>query len=170
MYRIALRLCGNRTEAEDLSQETLLRAHRAFGRFDLREHGAKAWLLKILHNVYYSRRTHEARQPSLLRDVDFDAFAAELEREPLPQLAEGQAQWDGFHEELKRAVEHLAPEYREVLLLWSLGDLSYKEIAHVVDCPSGTVMSRLYRARQQLGRELATFAVQHGWRTKGPRR
>lgn len=164
VYRVALRLSGKQHEAEDLTQETLLRAHRAFARFDLRDHGAKAWLLKILHNTYLTRRAQTGRRPTLLEDVDFDDFAAELEREPLPRLADGQLDWENFDEELKAAVEQLAPEYREVLLLWALGDLRYKEIAEVLDIPLGTVMSRLYRARQQLGQELADYAAQRGVR------
>lgn len=162
VYRMALRLGGSFSEADDLAQETFLRAHRAFDRFDLREHGAKAWLLKILHNVVITRRVRAGRQPTLLEDVNFDDFAAELEREPLPRLAEGQVQWEHFDDELKRAVEALIPEYRDVLLLWALGDLSYKQIAEVVGVPIGTVMSRLYRARQQLGNELAAYAARRG--------
>jgi len=162
VYRMALRLGGSFSEADDLAQETFLRAHRAFDRFDLREHGAKAWLLKILHNVVITRRVRAGRQPTLLEDVNFDDFAAELEREPLPRLAEGQVQWEHFDDELKRAVEALIPEYRDVLLLWALGDLSYKQIAEIVGVPIGTVMSRLYRARQQLGNELAAYAARRG--------
>lgn len=160
IYRMALRLSGSAAEADDLVQETFLRAHRAFSRFDLREHGAKAWLLKILHNAFYTRRSQAGRQPSLLSDVDFDHFAAELERDPLPELAAGQMDWEGFDEELKRAIDSLVPEYREVLLLWALGELSYKEIATVLECPLGTVMSRLYRARQLLGQNLAEYAAE----------
>jgi RNA polymerase sigma-70 factor (ECF subfamily) len=168
MYRIALRLSGNRTEAEDLVQEALLRAHRAFDRFDLRSYGAKAWLLKILHNVFYTQRSRAGRQPTVLDDVDFDHFASELEQVPLPRLADGLVNWDYFDEELKHAVERLAPEYREVLLLWSLGDVSYKEMAEILDCPLGTVMSRLYRARQSLSQQLAEYAVRRGFVPRGP--
>jgi len=162
VYRMALRLGGQPSEADDLTQETFLRAHRAFDRFDLRDHGAKAWLMKILHNVVLTRRARAGRQPTLLEDVNFDDFAAELEREPLPRLADGQMQWDHFDDELKQAVEGLIPEYRDVLLLWALGDLSYKQVADIVDVPIGTVMSRLYRARQVLGRQLAEYAAHRG--------
>ena len=68
---------------------------------------------------------------------------------------------DQFDEELKEAVNSLGPEYRSVILLWSLEELSYREIAEVCDCPIGTVMSRLYRARQQLGQRLADYAVEN---------
>lgn len=162
VYRMALRMSGRPSEADDLVQETFLRAHRAFDRFDLRDHGAKAWLLKILHNVTLTRRARAGRQPTLLEDVSFDDFAAELEREPLPRLADGQMQWDHFDDELKQAVEGLIPEYRDVLLLWSLGDMNYRQVADVLDIPIGTVMSRLYRARQLLSRQLADYAARRG--------
>jgi len=161
-YRLALRLTGSAHEAEDLVQDTFLRAYRAFDRFELREYGAKPWLLKILHHVFCTRWGRAAREPTLLQDVDFDDFAAELEREPLPQLAAGQIDWDGFDEELKTAVGRLPPEYRSVLLLWALGELTYKEISTVLGCAMGTVMSRLYRARQMLGQSLAEYAKGRG--------
>ncbi len=166
VYRIARTLSRDSHEAEDLVQETFLRAHSAFDRFDLREYGAKPWLLKILHNVFFTRRGQSKRAPSLLDDVSFDDFAAEIEREDLPVLEGGQVDWEHFDEELKRAVESLSPEYRSVLMLWSLGDLSYKEIAQVLDCALGTVMSRLYRARQLLSTGLSDYARQRGVRAR----
>lgn len=165
VYRIARSLSQDDHEAEDLVQETFLRAHRAFDRFDLREYGAKPWLLKILHNVFFTRRGRAKRGPSLLDDVNFDEFAAEIEHEDLPVLTGGQMDWEHFDQELKRAVESLSPEYRLVLVLWSLGDLSYKEIAQVLDCALGTVMSRLYRARQLLNAALSDYARERGIRS-----
>lgn len=160
VYRIALRLSGDPHEAEDLTQETFLRAHRSFSRFELREYGAKPWLLRILHNVFYSRREQAARVASLVEDLNLEDFAAELEREDSPVSDGGRISWEAFDEELKSAVQSLAPEYRSTILLWALGDLSYKEIAHVLGCAVGTVMSRLYRARQQLAQTLAEYAVE----------
>jgi len=163
VYRLARRLAREESEAEDLVQETFLRAFRAFDQFELREFGAKPWLLKILHHVFFTRRSRAVREPTLLQDVNFDDFAAELEREPLPQLASGQMDWDGFDDELKVAINRLQPEYRAVLLLWALGDLTYREIAHVLGVAIGTVMSRLYRARQALGQSLAEYARKRGY-------
>jgi RNA polymerase sigma-70 factor (ECF subfamily) len=159
VYRLALKLSHNPHEAEDLVQETFLKAHRAFAGFELRAYGAKPWLLKILHNVYLTRRGQASRAPTLMDDLSLDDFAAELEREPLPSIASGAMDWENFDDELKAAVEALAPDYRSVLLLWALGDLSYKEIADVLGCAIGTVMSRLYRARHQLGETLAQYAA-----------
>lgn len=166
LFRFAVRLAGDPVEAEDLVQETFLRAQQAFGRFEMREYGPRPWLLKILHHVFYTRRKRAAREPTLLEDIDFEDYATELERNPLPQLVAGQVDWEDFDDELKAAVMRLPVEYRSVLLLWALGDMPYKEISTVLDCPIGTVMSRLFRARQMLGEALADYAVRHGINTE----
>ena len=85
-----------------------------------------------------------------------------MDQPPASELGSGQINWDDFDEELKSAVLELAPDYREVMLLWALEELSYKEIAEVCGCAIGTVMSRLYRARQQLGQRLAGYARERG--------
>lgn len=166
VFRMAVKLTGNPHEAEDLVQETFLRAHRAFDKFDLREYGAKPWLLRILHNVFYTKCGQAGRTPSLLDDLSMEDFAAELEQRPLPTFESGEMDWEDFDEELKAAVLALTPEYRSVIVLWALGDLSYKEIAKVSGCALGTVMSRLYRARQQLNEALNQFASKRGLRSK----
>ncbi|MFQ5500894.1 MAG: RNA polymerase sigma factor [Phycisphaerae bacterium] len=166
VYRMAVKLSGDPHEAEDLVQETFLRAHRAFSKFELREYGAKPWLLRILHNVFYTRCGQAKKAPSLLSDLSLDDIAAELEQGPIQSLKVGELDWDQFDEELKAAVLSLTPEYRSVIVLWALADLSYKEIAKVLDCALGTVMSRLFRARQQLGEALNDFAADHGFRPR----
>ncbi|MFQ5429069.1 MAG: RNA polymerase sigma factor [Phycisphaerae bacterium] len=158
VYRMSMKLAGDPHEAEDLVQETFLRAHRAYSNFELREYGAKPWLLRILHNVFFTRCGRAGRAPSLLEDLSLDDIAAELEHKPLAPLAADDVDWEQFDEELKAAVLALAPEYRSVIVLWALSELSYKEIARVLGCALGTVMSRLYRARQQLGDSLSEFA------------
>lgn len=162
VYRIARALASSEAEAEDLVQETYVRAFRAFNRFEMREYGPRPWLLRILHNVFYSSKIREGRQPTLLDDVDFDRFADELGDAPTEPTSIDRIDWEGFDEELKEAVESLRPEYRVVLLLWAIEGLSYKEIAAVCDCALGTVMSRLYRTRRLLERLLSDYAEQRG--------
>jgi RNA polymerase sigma-70 factor, ECF subfamily len=164
VYRVALKLSGRASEADDLVQETFLRAYRSFRTFELRDYGAKPWLLKILHNVFFTHRGQKQRAPALLEDVGVDEVTAGEEMEPIGPLGLGEMNWEGFDDELKHAVEKLAPEYRSVLTLWALGDLSYKEIADVLDIALGTVMSRLYRARKQLTETLKEYAVKRGIR------
>lgn len=166
VYRMARVLAFDTAEADDLVQETFTRALRAFDRFELREYGAKPWLLRILHNVFYTARGRQRRRPTLLDDVDFDHFADELDAATLEPGSADAVNWELFDEELKIAVEQLQPEYRSVLLLWSIEGLSYKEIAEVCDCALGTVMSRLYRARQLVGKQLAEYARGRGINTE----
>ena len=161
VYRLAVKLCGNAHQAEDLVQETFLRAHRGFDSFQLREYGAKPWLLKILYNAFFSSRSETQRSPTLLADLGLDDLPADFGADTTVLTPEAM-NWEGFDEELKRAVERLAPEYRAVILLWAIGDLSYKEIGQVLDCAIGTVMSRLHRARQQLSEQLADYAERRG--------
>lgn len=161
VYRVARILTANAGEAEDLTQETFVRAYRAFGSFELREYGAKPWLLRILHNVFYSTRKRRRLEPTLLDDVDFDHFEQELS-DGRPDAAAGRIDWERVDEELKAAVEELLPEYRITLLLWAIEGMSYRQIASACDCAMGTVMSRLYRARQVLGRSLAEYAQSRG--------
>jgi RNA polymerase sigma-70 factor (ECF subfamily) len=162
VYRLARRLCGDAHEAEDLVQETFLRAHRAYERFELRDYGAKPWLLKILHHVFFTRRTRAAKGPALLADAEFVEAQVEQPVEVISLAGNGEVDWDHFDDELKSALDRLPAEYRSVMMLWALGDLTYKEISDVLDCPIGTVMSRLYRARNTLARTLADFAAERG--------
>ncbi|RME41351.1 MAG: sigma-70 family RNA polymerase sigma factor [Planctomycetota bacterium] len=166
VYRVARMLADSEADAEDLVQETFIRAYRAFDRFELREYGAKPWLLRILHNVFYTAKGRQRRSPTLLDDVDFDHFADELNTLGEDPLTLAEMDWEQFDEELKTAVEGLQPEYRSVLLLWAIEGLSYRGIAEICDCPIGTVMSRLYRARQLVGRELGEYARERGIRTE----
>ena len=136
LYRYACWLCGSSTVAEDLVQETFLRAWK--GLDGLKEHRlAKSWLITILRRE--NARRFERRQP-LSRTTD----AVELETLPDP----GPRSVDRMI--LRRALESLPPEYREPLVLQVLGGFSGEEIARILDLKPGTVMVRLFRARQKL--------------------
>lgn len=158
VFRMARTLTRDQAEAEDLAQETFVRALGAFERFELRDYGPRPWLLRILHNVFYRVRGRRRLEPTLLDDVDFDHFADELTEAGSYPESSDRINWEKFDEELKAAVDCLQPEYRVVVLLWAIEGLTYKEIAQVCDCPLGTVMSRLYRARRKLGDELRGYA------------
>ncbi|MHC4696394.1 MAG: sigma-70 family RNA polymerase sigma factor [Planctomycetota bacterium] len=158
VYRMARTLCHDQVEAEDLAQETFSRAFRGFDAFELREYGARPWLLRILHNVFYTAKGKQRRDPTQLADIDFDCFEHEPSGGTGEPVSADTIDWDQVDEELKLEINRLQPEYRTVLLLWAIEELSYKEIADACDCPIGTVMSRLYRARQILGRRLHGYA------------
>jgi len=155
LYRVARRLTRDPNRAEDLVQETYLRALRSREGFTLEEFGMKPWLLRILYNLHLSRSQREGRQPVPLDDLDLagpDRRSASL---PIDSRS-----FEGMDEQLVRAIDGLSQEYQSVLLLWAVEDFSYKEIADALDIPIGTVMSRLHRVRQKLSEELQDYATE----------
>src|SRR4051812_24242061 len=155
LYRVARRLCRDPNRAEDLVQETYLRALRSKDSFNLEEFGIKPWLLRILYNLHVSRAVREERQPQALEDLDLagpDRRSATL---PIDSRS-----FEGMDQELVRAIDGLSQEYQSVLMLWAVEDFSYKEIADALDIPIGTVMSRLHRVRQKLSQELQEYATE----------
>jgi RNA polymerase sigma-70 factor (ECF subfamily) len=159
LYRIARRLTRDETTAEDLVQETYLRALRSYEGFELKEYGIRPWLLRIMHNLHHSRFKREKRQPVLVEDEQLQQATASGDG---AVAATGAALWDGMDEQLVKAMESLPEEYQTVMVLWAIDELSYKEIADAVDVPIGTVMSRLFRARQKLSEQLQEFATKEG--------
>ena len=148
-YNLARWLTRNGRDAEDLVQESLLRAFQAFPGF--RGTDGRAWLLAIVRNVCYTwlRRN---RQQELA--TEFDEEVHTLEGDVLNP--ERLVLREGDRARVQQALEELPVEFREVLVLREIEGLSYKEISTVVDIPVGTVMSRLARARGRLQRGLAT--------------
>jgi RNA polymerase sigma-70 factor, ECF subfamily len=151
VYRVARRLTRDEHEAEDLVQETYLKAYRAFDRFEVREFGIKPWLLRILNNTFINRALHERKAP---RPTDQQTLEQAAEADAPPPVLD----YEHLDAEVKQALEQLSPEFRSVLLLWATNELSYQEIADTLELPIGTVMSRLHRARQQLARMLGDYA------------
>ena len=163
LYNTALRLTREPSEAEDLVQETFLKAFRFFHRFEPGTN-MKAWLFTILRNTYINAYRKAARQ----QQVDFDQVV------PLYAAPETSKEWSNqqsveemlryvVQDDVKRALDELPEEYRIVVLLADLEDFSYKEIASIVGCPVGTVMSRLFRGRRLLRKNLADFAKKSGF-------
>lgn len=152
LFRLARRLSRAHEDAEDLVQETCLKAYRAFHQFQLGS-DCKAWLITILINTYRDWARKSLKHP---RSVGFDDFS-----DLYSQLQQDQKQSSTqnpedlvIHANLERlvrmAIEDLPPEFRLAVLLADVEGYAYKEIAEILDCPVGTVMSRLYRGRQLL--------------------
>jgi RNA polymerase sigma-70 factor, ECF subfamily len=160
LYRMALRLTRNPERAEDLVQDTYVRAIRARDTFKLETYGIRPWLLRILHNLYLSTGERESRAPVLMDDEFLQEAAGSTS--PHQQLPIDPASFQAMDERLVRALDNLPVEYRSAMLLWAVEDFSYKEIADVLDIPMGTVMSRLHRARQRLAGELKDLAHESG--------
>jgi RNA polymerase sigma-70 factor (ECF subfamily) len=166
LYSGALRMTRNPADAEDLVQETYLRAYRGFGGFQ-EGTNLKAWLYRILTNTYINRYRAKQRRPeeSNLDDVE-DLYLYRrlggLEGATRSRSAEDELM-DAFSEyEVKQAVEDLPENFRLPVLLADVEGFSYKEIAEILDIPIGTVMSRLHRGRKALQARLFDYAVSHG--------
>jgi RNA polymerase sigma-70 factor (ECF subfamily) len=160
LYRVARRLTRDPERANDLVQETFLRAFRAKESFQLKEYGIRPWLLRIMQNLHYSRSGRERRQPIAMEDGGLEA--ADLDALPEQPGVPAPIDIEYLDEQLVRALDGLAVDYQIVLLMWAVDDLTYKEIAHTLDIPIGTVMSRLHRARQKLGEQLQDYARREG--------
>jgi len=160
VYRVAVRLARDEHEAEDLVQETYLKAYKAFNRFEMRDFGIRPWLLRILHNTFLNRTTRQKRAP---RATDQQALEQVVGKESSAGDFRGPPALDYEHldAEVKAAMERLGPEFRVVLALWATMEFSYQEIADILAVPIGTVMSRLHRARQHMLRELEGYAREH---------
>jgi RNA polymerase sigma-70 factor (ECF subfamily) len=162
LYRTAVGMTGSRDEAEDLVQETFLKAYRAFNGFE-RGTNCRAWLFRIManSNINHFRRRLLKKDRVRYDDVQFFVSApeeAETSGEDMEELGE---LVDG---EVKAALERLPEYFRRPLLLSAVEDLSYKEISKVLNCPIGTVMSRIHRGRQMLRADLAEYAKARGYR------
>ncbi len=143
LLRVAQSLTRNHAEAEDLVQDTLIRAYRGIGGFDGRH--PRAWLLTILRNTHINR--NRRRRPELLRDQDatFERLAGDASTDRADLFVENTI--DG---EILAALGELSDDFRRVVELVDIDGLSYPEAAEVLGVPVGTVMSRLHRARRRI--------------------
>ena len=166
IYNLALSLARNPGDAEDLVQETYLRAYRFF---DSYAEGTqiKAWLFRILRNTFINRYRARKTRPE---EVDLDRIEAGYEqmvdaeflRDREPRSPEDILMEQVVDEEVQQALDGLPEEYRTVVILALLEDMSYKEIAAALSVPIGTVMSRLHRGRRMLQASLMDYARRKG--------
>ena len=150
LWRCARRLVRTGHEAEDLVQETCLKAFRAWQQFRPGT-DARAWLVTILLNTVRDRARKMLREPETLGLDEittlYQQYAAEPARAATPEQAAGRAELGRL---VRLALDDLSPEFRMTVLLADVEELTYKEIADIMGCPIGTVMSRLHRARHLL--------------------
>lgn len=162
LFRAALRLTRNRTKAEDLLQETFLRAWRSFHTFKPGTN-ARAWLYRILMNAYIDGYRKTTREPEVVDQEDVDEFylytkvreSDDFRRAGDPEEVIMARLMDA---DVKGALDSLPDAFREVVILADIEGFSYKEIAEMLSIPIGTVMSRLHRGRRQLQVKLWEYA------------
>jgi len=164
LYSAALRMTRNPADAEDVVQETYLKAYRAYGSFQ-EGTNLKAWLYRILTNTYINKYRKAQRRPNeveLGELQDMYLFRRLGEPSGASESAESQALDMFVDEDIVAAIESLPVKFRLPVLYADVDGFSYKEIAEILDVPIGTVMSRLHRGRKALQRKLWNVAVDRG--------
>src|SRR5438128_1555712 len=165
LYRVALRLTGNAADADDLVQETMLKAYRAWDQYE-KGTNAKGWLLTILRNAFineYRRRTRHPETVDLDTIEPYSVFSDVQDDDPQGTFFDSIVD-----DEVLRAIDQLPEQFRETVVLSDVEGLSYEEIARIIDVPVGTVKSRLFRARRLLQRKLYDYAVGMGYIKANP--
>ena len=166
LYSAALRMTRNPADAEDLVQETYLKAYRGFGGFQ-EGTNLKAWMYRILTNTFINTYRAKKRRPeeSELEEIE-DLYLYRrlggLEAAAAGRSAEDELLDHITDSEVKEAIESLPEQFRMAVLMADVEGFSYKEIAEILDIPIGTVMSRLHRGRKGLQKRLYEFAVARG--------
>ena len=175
LYSAALRMTRNPADAEDLVQETYLRAYRGFGSFEAGTN-LRAWLYRILTNTYINsyrakQRRPDERQLDDVEDLYLYRRLSAIEEALAARSAEDELMDLFTDDEVKAALDSLPEQFRIAVYLADVEGFSYKEIAEILEIPIGTVMSRLHRGRKAMQKQLYEFAVGRGLTesvTEGP--
>jgi RNA polymerase sigma-70 factor (ECF subfamily) len=165
MYNFALRLTSDPSDAEDLVQDTIVKAFRFFSSYE-KGTNAKAWLFRILKNSYSNNYRKKSKQPN---QVDYDEVSTfhETIRSELPHTSDLEDKMfrDLVDDDISQALEELPEDFRTVVLLCDVEGFTYEEIANMLDVPIGTIRSRLHRGRNLLKAQLKEYAEKRGFRS-----
>lgn len=164
LYGAALRLTRSPSDAEDLVQDAFVKAYRFYDRFEPGTN-MKAWLFRILTNTFINKYRRSSRERKVLEGREAEPVGdGVMSRAAMRTLTDpiSEAHRRIITAEIQEALDSLPEDYRMMIVLADVEELSYKEIATIVGCPIGTVMSRLHRARKKMQRRLLDQAVQLG--------
>lgn len=162
LYQAARYMTRDDAAAEDLVQDTLLKAHRFWHRYK-EGTNCKAWLFRIQTNTFLNGTRKKSKAMTLIEDADTDAATDGLyEQSSFYGSPETRYLQGAMPEVIQEALEALPESFRIPVVLADLQDFSYKEIAEIIGCPVGTVMSRLFRGRKRLQEALFAHAVEQG--------
>jgi RNA polymerase sigma-70 factor (ECF subfamily) len=163
MYNFALRLTMDPTDAEDLVQDTVVKAYRFFSSYE-KGTNAKAWLFRILKNSYINNYRKKSKRPN---EVDYDEVSTFYETIRGDQTdtsdLEERMYRDMLDDTVTKALEDLPEDFRSVVLLCDVEGFTYEEIANMLDVPIGTIRSRLHRGRNLLRAALESYARNRGF-------
>ena len=163
MYNFALRLTSDPSDAEDLVQDTIVKAYRFFSSYE-KGTNAKAWLFRILKNSYINNYRKQSKQPN---QVDYDEVSTfyetiRAERTDTSDLEDKMFR-DLIDDDISQALDELPEDFRTVVLLCDVEGFTYEEIANMLDVPIGTIRSRLHRGRNLLKSQLKEYAEKRGY-------
>jgi RNA polymerase sigma-70 factor, ECF subfamily len=169
LYNTAYRMTRNAQDAEDLIQETYLKAYKHYDKF---EEGTnlKAWLFKIMKNTFINSYRKNQLVPPHTDFADIEGtFEDQVNLDANRQIKnpEDELLDTVLDEDVQRALDDLPPDYRMVILLADIEGFAYKEISDILEIPAGTVMSRLYRGRKLLEEAMLRYAREHGYLRAG---
>jgi RNA polymerase sigma-70 factor (ECF subfamily) len=172
VFRFALRLSGSRDQAEDLVQETFLRAYRSWAQYTPGTQ-CKSWLFTICRNAYLRQRERTQRHEEILSETaDRSSGALDVVNPVWVRAVEADPEGDFFRsildEEVLARVQELPEDYRTAVVLSDLEGFTYQEIAEMTGVPVGTVKSRLFRGRRILQKALFDYAVSMGYIREHP--
>lgn len=163
LYNFGLRLTSDPNDAEDLVQDTIVKAYRFFSSYE-KGTNAKAWLFRILKNSYINNYRRKSKKP---QEVDYDEVATFYETIRDERTETSDLEDKMFREliddDLSRALDSIPEDFRTVVLLCDVEDFTYEEIANMLDVPIGTIRSRLHRGRNLLKAELMEYATKRGY-------
>jgi RNA polymerase sigma-70 factor (ECF subfamily) len=164
LYRTALRMTKNEGDAEDLVQEAFAKAYRFWDKFEPGSN-CRAWLFKIMTNIFINEYRSKSRAPVAVNvdDIDDNFLYGQLAQNGSEDNPERQFFAKIFDDDVKKAIEELPDDFRMVVILSFLEGFSYQEIAEIADLQLGTVKSRLHRGRKLLQKKLFEYAVRNGY-------
>ncbi len=163
LYNYALRMTYNRTDAEDLVQETFLKAFRFWESYE-KGTNIRAWLFRIMKNAYINRYRKEKKEPETVEYEEVENFYNSV-RETASESSDLQETLYNnlLEDDVATAIAELPEDFRTVVILCDIEGLTYEEVAEFVDCPIGTVRSRLHRGRKLLRAKLLDYARKRGY-------
>lgn len=164
LYRTALRMTKNKSDAEDLVQEAYVKAYRFWDRFEPGSN-CRAWLFKIMTNIFINEYRSKVRSPISVNvdDLDDNFLFGQLAIDETIKNPEQELFSRIFDDDIKKAIESLPDDFRFVVVLSFLEGFSYQEIADIMDLQLGTVKSRLHRGRKLLQKALWDYAIKNGY-------
>jgi RNA polymerase sigma-70 factor (ECF subfamily) len=166
LYNYALRMTNNSADADDLVQETYLKAYRFWDKYE-QGTNIRAWLFRIMKNSYINRYRKESKEPDTVDYEDVQNFYTSV-RDESADANDLQETLFGnlLDDDIAKAIAELPEDFRTVVILCDIEGLTYEEIAEFVDCPLGTVRSRLHRGRNLLRSKLMQYAKNRGYVSK----